>query len=128
MNFSEGFVADAVRNTDALTSPAAPISMPKRITEPLTPKRINTAFMLPQMVLNPTDLSGLRDRNLRVQLTPEQWRVFTIADSNTTLQMACQQLVMSRELGCQVAGELIAISFVNVKLPDSWLMHSIMRS
>ncbi len=123
MNFSEGYVTDAVRNTDALTSPAAPISMPKRLTEPLTPKRINTAFMQPQMVLNPTDLSGLRDRNLRVQLTPEQWRLFTVADGKTSLQMACQQLVMSRELVCQVAGELVALSLVTVSLPVSGLTH-----
>ncbi len=117
------FVTDLVRNTDALTSPAASISMPKRVTEPLTPKRINTVFMQPQMVLNPTDLSGLRDRNLCVQLTPEQWRLFTVADGKTTLQMACQQLVMSRELVCQVAGELVALSLVTVSLPVSGLTH-----
>jgi hypothetical protein len=125
MDLSEGYATDVVRNTDALTSHAAPMSMPKRLTEPLTPRRINTAFMLPQMVLNPTDLSGLRDRNLRVQLTPEQWRVFTVADGKTTLQMACQQLVMSRELVCQVAGELVALSLVTVSLPDSGLMHDL---
>ena len=117
------FVTDSVRNTDALTSPAASISMPKRVTEPLTPKRINTVFMQPQMVLNPTDLSGLRDRNLCVQLTPEQWRLFTVADGKTTLQMACQQLVMSRELVCQVAGELVALRLVTVSLPVSGLTH-----
>ncbi len=117
------FVTDSVRNTDALTSPAASISMPKRVTEPLTPKRINTVFMQPQMVLNPTDLSGIRDRNLCVQLTPEQWRLFTVADGKTTLQMACQQLVMSRELVCQVAGELVALSLVTVNLPVSGLTH-----
>ena len=117
------FVTDLVRNTDALTSPAASIGMPKRLTEPLTPKRINTVFMQPQMVLNPTDLSGLRDRNLCVQLTPEQWRLFTVADGKTTLQMACQQLVMSRELVCQVAGELVALSLVTVSLPVSGLTH-----
>jgi len=123
LNSMNLFVTDSVRNTDALTSPAASISMPKRVTEPLTPKRINTVFMQPQMVLNPTDLSGLRHRNLRVQLTPEQWRLFTVADGKTTLQMACQQLVMSRELVCQVAGELVALSLVTVNLPVSGLTH-----
>jgi Domain of unknown function (DUF4388) len=123
MNFREGHMTDVVRNTDALTSHAAPISMPERLTESLTPKRINTAFMQPQMVLNPTDLSGLRHRNLRVQLTPEQWRLFTVADGKTSLQMACQQLVMSRELVCQVAGELVALSLVTVSLPVSGLAH-----
>jgi hypothetical protein len=71
------------------------------------------------MVLHPTDLSGLRDRNLRVQLTPEQWRLFTVADGQTTLQVACQQLLMSRELVCQVAGELVALSLVTINLPGS---------
>jgi Domain of unknown function (DUF4388) len=122
MDYSEGFRTDAVRYIDALTSPATPNGMPKRLTEPLTPKRINTAFMQPQMVLIPTDLSGLRDRNLHVQLTPEQWRLFTVADGTTPLQMACHQLVMSRELVCQVAGELVALSLVSVSLPATGLM------
>jgi uncharacterized protein DUF4388 len=123
MDLSQGYTSDVVRNTDALTYSAAPFKMPKRLTEPLTPKRIDTAFMQPQMVLNPTDLSGLRDRNLHVQLTPEQWRLFTVADGKTTLQMACQQLVTSRELVCQVVGELVALSLVTVSLPDHGLMH-----
>ena len=123
MDFSEGSVTDIGRNTDALFSPAVPITSPKRLTEPLTPKRLNTAFMQPQMVLNPTDLSGLRDHNLQVQLTPEQWRLFTVADGKTTLQMACQQLVMSRDNVCQVAGELVALSLVSVSFPSSELMH-----
>src|SRR2546429_598926 len=84
---------------------------------------IYTAFMQPQMVLIPTDLSGLRDRNMRVQLTPEQWRLFTVADGKTSLQTVCQQLVMSRELVCQVAGELVALSLVTVSLPVSGLTH-----
>jgi len=119
LNYSEGDMTDTVRNTDALSSPVATITMPKRLTEPQTPRRIDTSFMQPQMVLTPTNLSGLRDRNLRVQLTPEQWRLFTRADGKTSLQMACQLLVMSRELVCQVAGELVALGLVIVCLPDS---------
>jgi uncharacterized protein DUF4388 len=124
-DFNQGYTTDAVRNTDALTYSATPFITPQRLTEPLTPKRINTTFMHPQMVLNPTDLSPLRDQNLHVQLTPEQWRLFTVADSKTTLQMACQQLVMSREQVCQVAGELIALGLVNVSLPDSGSMYNL---
>ena len=75
--------------------------------------------MQPQMVLTPTDLSGLRERNPRVQLTPEQWRLFTRADGKTSLQMACQLLVMPRELVCQVAGELIALGLVTISMPAS---------
>jgi hypothetical protein len=125
LSFSAGYMTDAVRNTDALSSPAAPITMPKRLTEPSTPRRIDTSFMQPQMVLTPTDLSGLRNRNLRVQLTPEQWHLFTRADSKTSLQMACQLLVMSRELVCQVAGELLALGLVTVSLPDSGLTNDL---
>jgi Domain of unknown function (DUF4388) len=120
---SEGYAMNVVRNTDALNYPTASMSMSKRLNESLTPNHIDTAFMQPQMVLNPTDLSGLRNRNLLVQLTPEQWRLFTVADGKTTLQMACQQLVMSREQVCRVAGELVALSLVTVCLPDTWLMH-----
>ena len=122
MDNSEGYRTDALKHIGALTSPATPNGMPKRLTEPLTPKRIDTAFMQPQMVLIPTDLSGLRDRNLHVQLTPEQWRLFTVANGTTTLQMACHQLMMSRELVCQVAGELVALSLVSVSLPATGLM------
>jgi hypothetical protein len=125
LNFSTGYTTDAVRNTDALSSPAAPITMPKRLTEPLTPQRIDTSFMQPQMVLTPTDLSGLRNRNLRVQLTPEEWHLFTRADGKTSLQMACQLLVMSRELVCQVAGELISLGLVTASLPDSGLTNDL---
>jgi len=123
MDLSESYATGAARNTGVLNAPASPMRKPERFTEPLTPRRINTAFMQPQMVLNPTDLSGLRDRNLRVQLTPEQWRLFTVADGRTTLQVACQQLVMSREQVCQVAGELVALSLVTVSLPVSGLVH-----
>ena len=110
-------VADVVRNTDALSHSS--MYFPKRVTEPLPPKRINTSFMQPQMVLTPTDLSGLRERNPRIQLTPEQWRLFTIADGKTSLQMACQLLVMPRELVCQVAGELMELALVTISMPDS---------
>ena len=125
LNFSAGYMTDNVRNTDALSSPAAPIAMPKRLTEPLPPRSIDTSFMQPQMVLTPTDLSGLRNRNLRVQLTPEQWHLFTKADGKTSLHMACQLLVMSRELVCQVAGELLALGLVTVSLPDSGLTNDL---
>ena len=123
MNFGEGYATNVVRNTDALHYPTASMSMSKPLTEPLTQKRIDTACMQPQMVLDPTDLYGLRDRNLHVHITPEQWRLFTVADGKTTLQMACQQLVMSREQVCQVAGELVALRLITLSLSDSGLVH-----
>ena len=119
LSLGERAVADVVRNTDALPPSSAPFSFPKRVTEPLSPRRIDTSFMQPQMVLTPTDLSGLRERNPRIQLTPEQWRLFTRADGKTSLQIACQLLVMPRELVCQVAGELIALGLVTISMPAS---------
>ncbi len=119
LSLSEGPVADVVRNTDALPPSSAPFSFPKRVTEPLSPRRLDTSQMQPQMILTPTDLSGLREGNPRIQLTPEQWRLFTRADGRTSLQMACQLLVMPRELVCQVAGELFALGLVTITVPNS---------
>jgi hypothetical protein len=119
ISLGERFVAGAVRNTDNLSSSRNTFSKPQRVTEPLTPRRIDTSFMQPQMVLTPTDLAGLRERNLVIQLTPEQWRLYTRADGQTSLQMACQLLVMPRELVCQVAGELIALGLVTISMPAS---------
>jgi hypothetical protein len=122
MDLSERYATNVARNTDALCASAYPIKKPERLTGPLAPQQINTGLMQPQMVLHPTDLSGLHDQNLQVQLTPEKWRIFTVADGNTTLQMACQQLIMSRELVCQVAGELVALGLITLHLPDSGLV------
>lgn len=119
LDFSEGHKADSVRNTDDLSSRAVPLTEMKRLIEPLTPMRIDTSFMQPQMVVFPTNLSGIRDQNLRLPLTPEQWRLFTKADGNTSLQTACQMLGISSEFMCQIAGELIALGLITVGLADS---------
>jgi hypothetical protein len=95
----------------------APFSPPQRVTRPLAPRCIDTSFMQPQMVLTPADLSALREMNPKILLTPEQWRIFTCADGQTTLQMACQLLVMPREQVCQVAGELIELGLVTISIP-----------
>ncbi|MDQ2716838.1 MAG: DUF4388 domain-containing protein [Chloroflexota bacterium] len=94
------------------------LPMPTPVTTPLAPMRIDISFMRPEMVLVPTDLSRVREQNMQVPLTPEQWRVFTQADGRTTLQMASQMLVMSPELVCQVAGELVALGLLVVGLPQ----------
>lgn len=119
LSLSEGPVANVMRNTDALSPYPVPFTSPKRVTEPLNQRRFDTSQMQPQMILTPTDLSGFRERNPRVQLTSEQWRLFTRADGNTSLQMACQLLVMPREQVCQVAGELIALGLVTIAMPAS---------
>jgi hypothetical protein len=119
LSLSEGPIADVMRNTDALSPSSVPFTSPKRVTEPLSPRRIDTSQMQPQMILIPTNLSELREGNPRIQLTPEQWRLFTRADGKTSLQMACQLLVMPRELVCQVAGELFALGLVTITMPAS---------
>jgi hypothetical protein len=116
---SQAPAPEPVRHTEGLPYSAVPLSPPQRVAEPVVPMRIDTSFMQPQMVLVPTDLSAFREQNPRVSLTPEQWRVFTRADGQTSLQMACQELVMPRELVCQVAGELIALGLVTIFMPSS---------
>jgi len=106
---------------DSSPSPTATTSLtaPRHIPRPALPRRIDTSFMTPEMVIVPIDLSSLREQNTHVQLTPEQWRLFTLADGSTSLKMACQALGVARELVCLVAGELIALGVVHVVLPSA---------
>ena len=110
---------DVVRKSEALSHPTVTLSPPQRVTKPIVPRRIDTSFMQPQMVLIPRDLSGLREQNPKIQITPEQWCLFTRADGQTSLQMACQVLMMPPELVCLVAGELIALGLVTISMPGS---------
>ena len=107
------------RNTDILTPSTGSLTPPRRVTAPVPQKRIDTTFMQPQMVLVPTDLSVWREHNPQVSLTPEQWRLFTRADGQTSLQMMCQALGMPREQVCQLAGELITLRLVTIAMPTS---------
>jgi len=95
------------------------LSEPRPVSRPMPPRRIDTSFMMPEMLLVPTDLSSLRELNPHVQLMPEQWRLFTLVDGSTSLKMACQTLGASPELICMLAGELIALGLVQVLLPSS---------
>ena len=106
------------RNTDALARPTTgSLFIPQPVTAPIPPIRVNTAYMQPYMVLTPADLSGYRLENPQIQLTPQQWRLFTCADGQITLQMAAQELGMAPEQVCQVAGELIALRLVTISMP-----------
>jgi hypothetical protein len=78
----------------------------------MPPARIDTSFMTPDLVLAPVDLSTLRERNPRVQLTPDQWSLFALVDGQSPLQGLCQALNAPAEQVCMVAGELIAIGLV----------------
>jgi len=108
-------VLNLARDTDPLPFSPATLHPPQRTLEPVAPPmRVDTSFMQPYMVLLPTDLSALREQNPRLQLTPEQWRLFTQADGQTTLQIACQALAMLPQQVCQVAGELLALGLVTL--------------
>jgi len=93
------------------------LTPPKLIAAPAVPRRIDTSFMKPEMVLVPTDLASLRERNPQLQLTPEQWQLFTWADGRTSLQMICNTGRYPANLVCQVVGELIALGLVYLLPP-----------
>lgn len=95
------------------------LSEPRPVSRPMPPRRIDTSFMMPEMLLMPTDLSALREQNPHVQLTPEQWRLFTLVDGSTSLKIVCQTLGATPELVCLLAGELIALGLVQVLIPSS---------
>ncbi|GCE11653.1 DUF4388 domain-containing protein [Tengunoibacter tsumagoiensis] len=105
------------------TGPSAPSLQPMPVMNPVPPRRIDTSFMRPDMVLIPIDLSAFREQNPQIQVTPDQWRILTRVDGKTTLQMACQELSMLPELVCQVAGELMAEGLIYVSLPDQLPMN-----
>lgn len=114
---SPGTVPDTERNTDALSrSMMGTLLPPQPVTTPMTPARVNTAYMQPQMVLNPVDLSAFREQNPQIPFTPDQWRLFTRADGQTTLQIAAQELSMSPDQVCQMAGELVALGVITLSL------------
>jgi len=94
-----------------------------RAMNPVPPKHIDTSFMQPEMLLMPADLSAFREQNPQVQVMPEQWRLLTCADGQTTLKMAYQMLAMPPEQLCQVAGELMAEHLLHVSLPEQPQMH-----
>lgn len=93
------------------------LTPPRPIAAPAVPRRIDTSFMKPEMVLVPTDLASLRERNPQLQLTPEQWQLFTWADGRTSLQMICNTGRYPANLVCQVVGELIALGLVYLLPP-----------
>ena len=87
---------------------------PQRVTGQIPPIRVNIAMMQPDMVLTPADLSQYRESNPPVYLTPDQWRLLTRADGQTTLLIAAHELGMSRNQVCQAAGELAELGLVTL--------------
>ena len=111
--------ADIIFAENHFTSPTTDVSAePAWITSPLPPPRIDTSFMRPEMVLIPADLSSVREQNPQFQLTPEQWRLLTRVDGQTSLQMICQALILPAEVVRRVAGELIAQGLLRIIMPS----------
>lgn len=123
---AESFLQGIDRNTDSLR-PSFTVSVcpPQPVTGPIPAIPVNTTYMQPQMVLVPTNLSAYREQNPAVMLTPEQWRLFTRADGQTSLLAASQALGMTREQICQVAGELIALGLVIIAMPGSGAVNEL---
>ncbi len=105
--------------SDESDSANSTLSRPERVVNPIPPKRIDTSFMRPDMVLAPVDLSAFREQNPPVQLTPDQWRLLTRVDGRTSLQVACQELRVAPALVCRVAGELLAEGLIQLIPPGS---------
>jgi hypothetical protein len=118
-SWSNASFSDLGRNTDMLAPSRVSLTPPSRVATPVPPRRIDISFMQPHMVLVPKDLSAQREQNPQVSLTPEQWRLFTRADGQTSLKAMCQALAMPREQVCQIAGELIALGLVTISLSAS---------
>jgi hypothetical protein len=112
---SNGPTMNLLGNTEAQSAPS--LTPPQRVTVPRPPMRIDTSFMRPEMVLLPVDLSALREQNPQLPMTPEQWRVLTRVDGQTSLLVMCRDLSMPSEYVCQLAGELIALGLVHVSMP-----------
>lgn len=104
---------------DAPVAGSAPALQPVPVMNPMPPKRIDTSFLLPEMVLLPTDLSAYRDQNPQIQITPDQWCILTHADGRTPLLSICQELSTNPEIVCPVVGELIAEGLISAALPEN---------
>jgi hypothetical protein len=103
----------SLASVDGVSGDSSPIR-PEIVKYPRNPRRIDTSFMQPDMVLVPADISALREQNPKVQLTPDQWRVLTCVDGRNSLQMACQLLGLLPDVMCTLAGELMAEGLIYV--------------
>jgi hypothetical protein len=104
-------------SVDGFTENTPPVQ-PERVEYPTPPRRVDTSFMLPDMVLVPADISALREQNPKVQITPDQWRVLTCVDGRNSLQMTCQLLGLPPDVVCLLVGELVAEGLIYVMPPE----------
>ncbi len=92
--------------------------MPVPVANPVLPTRVDISFLQHDTVLVAADLSAVRGSNLRVQITPDHWRLLTRIDGRRTLQMVCTELALMPGMVCQLAGELLAMGLVSVASPQ----------
>ena len=90
---------------------------PQPITIPIQPRYVDTSYMRPDMILMPGDLTAHSSSPAFIALTPDQWRLLTKVDGKTSLQAACQELSMTPEWLCQVAGELAGERLIQLVSP-----------
>lgn len=110
--------ADVLFEGSQFTAPTTFLpAEPAWITTPYTPPCIDTSFMRPEMVLIPVDLVHMREQSPQIQLTPDQWRLLTRVDGQTSLQMIHQALAWPADFVCRVAGELIAQGLLRIITP-----------
>jgi hypothetical protein len=88
--------------------------MPIPVANPVLPARVDISFLQSDTVLVAADFSAVRGSNLRVQITPDHWRLLTRVDGRKTLQTACNELALMPGMVCQLAGELLAMGLVSV--------------
>jgi hypothetical protein len=83
------------------------------------PRRVNTSFMQPTMVMVPVKQSVAKEQH--VQLTPAQWQVLSHVDGHTSLQEL--EMNMARRVPIeqvyQIVGELMAEQLIEVVPPQA---------
>jgi hypothetical protein len=109
----------------AASSPKVSFSPPQPATTAPPSRRVDTSHMRPDMILMPADLSKLRDRNMWIQLTPNQWRLLTKVDGRTSLRQASEELSMPPPVLCQIAGELAIYQLIQLLPPDGSLAQEL---
>lgn len=100
-----------------------PVQMPAAPLLSVAGRWVDISNMHPEMILVEADVMALMDQHVDIQITPEQWRVLTRVDGQTSLRKACQELMMTREQICQVVGELILLGLVRLVPPGQVPVH-----
>jgi hypothetical protein len=94
-----------------------PLAQPVPVMNPVPPRRIDTRFMQPDMILTLANLAALRTHNPMVQITPQQWQVLTQVDGRASLMAISQALRVPFDLLLPVVGELVASGLIQVIMP-----------